>query len=130
MTKKQSFIVMIDAILELDIDSMIQPLIESNSEFSYEDAMTYFEGLKASKEKEKVDFTDNGKNILIFMQQNKEARNNLFKAKDIADGLFISSRSVSGAIRKLVTDGYVEKIGETPITYTLTDKGEAVSFNG
>ena len=50
------------------------------------------------------------------------------KAKDIGEGLFISSRAVSGAIRKLVTDGYVEKIGQEPVVYALTEKGKTVEI--
>ncbi len=46
------------------------------------------------------------------------------KAKDIAEGLMMSSRRVSGSIRKLVTDGYVEKIGQDPVIYALTEKGK------
>lgn len=121
MTKKQSFITMVEHLLQYPI--------EKTDDFSYEDAMTYFESLKASKEKEKVAFTENGKKILIYMQEQKDNSNNLFKSKDIADGLFMSSRSISGAMRKLVTDGYVEKIGETPASYSLTETGVNVTFS-
>lgn len=121
MTKKQSFITMVEHLLQYPI--------EKTDDFSYEDAMTYFESLKASKEKEKVAFTENGKKILIYMQEQKDNSNNLFKSKDIADGLFMSSRSISGAMRKLVTDGYVEKIGETPASYSLTETGVNVAFS-
>ena len=48
----------------------------------------------------------------------------MFKAKDIADGLYISSRAVSGSLRKLVTDGFCEKVGTDPVVYTLTEKGK------
>jgi Mn-dependent DtxR family transcriptional regulator len=50
------------------------------------------------------------------------------KAKDIGDELFISSRTVSGALRKLVNDGFVEKIGQNPVIYTLTEKGKNYNF--
>ena len=50
------------------------------------------------------------------------------KAKDIGEGLFISSRAVSGAIRKLVADGYVEKIGQDPVVYSLTEKGKTITI--
>ena len=50
------------------------------------------------------------------------------KAKDIGEGLFISSRAVSGAIRKLVTDGFVEKVGENPVLYSITEKGKTVEI--
>ena len=51
------------------------------------------------------------------------------KAKDIAEGMFVSSRTVSGAIQKLVKDGYVEKIGSDPVVYALTDNGKTVNIN-
>lgn len=121
MTKKQSFITMVEHLLQYPI--------EKTDDFSYEDAMTYFESLKASKEKEKVAFTENGKKILVYMQEQKDNSNNLFKSKDIAEGLFMSSRSISGAMRKLVIDGYVEKIGETPASYSLTETGVNVAFS-
>ena len=78
---------------------------------------------------EKPKFTDNGKRILEYMQQNRELHNNMFKAKDIGEGLFIPSRSASGALRKLVTDGYAEKIGEEPVVYTLTELGITTDVN-
>ena len=51
------------------------------------------------------------------------------KAKDIGEGLFISSRKVSGSIRKLVTEGYVENIGQDPVVYELTEKGRTANIN-
>ena len=70
---------------------------------------------------DKPQFTENGKKILAFLQMNAATRT--WKAKDIADEMFISSRTVSGAIRKLVTDGYVEKVGQDPVIYSITEKG-------
>ena len=60
--------------------------------------------------------------ILKFLQEHSDK--NMWKAREIAEGLFISSRGVSGAMRKLVTDGFCEKMGENPIVYTLTEKGK------
>ena len=71
---------------------------------------------------DKPDLTDNGKLVLKFLQDNKDTTS--WKSKDIAEGLFISSRTVSGAMRKLVTDGFVEKLGQDPVIYTLTEKGK------
>ena len=53
------------------------------------------------------------------MQENKEKYNNLFKAKDIGEGLGISSKAVSGSMRKLVKDGYINKVGKEPVIYEL-----------
>ena len=32
-------------------------------------------------------------------------------------------------MRKLVTDGYVEKVGQDPVVYTLTEKGINTEIN-
>ena len=53
----------------------------------------------------------------------------MFSAKQIAEYAFISSRQVSGAIRKLVTDGYCEKAGQDPIIYSLTDLGREAKID-
>jgi predicted transcriptional regulator len=52
----------------------------------------------------------------------------MLRAKDIAEGLFINSRAVSGAMRKLVTDGFVEKLGENPVIYSITEKGKNIKI--
>ena len=91
-----------------------------------EGARAYFETLKATPEKEKEPFTENGAKVLIWMQENYESYNNILKAKEIGDGLFCSSRTVSGALRKLVTDGYVNKTAGTPTCYSLTESGMTV----
>ncbi len=66
--------------------------------------------------------TDNGKQILNCMKENLDTVT--WKARDIAEKLFISSRGVSGALRKLVNDGFVEKMGESPVIYSITEKGK------
>ena len=65
-------------------------------------------------------FTEIGLEILSYMQSGHEKNN---KAKDIAEGMEMSSKKISGAMRKLVTDGYVEKYGQSPVIYSLTEKG-------
>lgn len=119
MTKKEHFIKMVENFLDTDAE-----IAQCNPE-----AMAYFETLKAVKETKKQEITDNGKNIILFMQANEEKVSNLFYAKNIAEGMFISSRAVSGAMRKLVSDGYVDKITESPIVYSITEKGKALIFN-
>lgn len=94
-----------------------------------EDAQTYLEALKGSSDKEKPAFTENGKLVLDFMQKNKEGFNNLFKAKEIGEGMGITSRTASGAMRKLVSDGYVERLGENPVIYGLTEKGTSATLD-
>lgn len=122
MSKKQKFIEMVDKLLnEMDAD-----------EYSTidQEALEYFNILKAADiNNDKPKFTDNGKMVLRYMQENKELRNNIFNAKEVGEGLGVSSRTASGAMRKLVTDGYVEKIGTNPVVYSLTSEGVAVDVD-
>ena len=39
----------------------------------------------------------------------------------------MSALSVSGSMRKLVTEQYVEKSGTNPVTYKLTENGEVLA---
>lgn len=114
MTKKEKFI---EAVEEAFFSKV-------NLEELDPDIVLYWEALKGKEEKEKPMFTDNGKLILKYLQENQSVP--MWKAKDIAEGLFISSRTVSGAIRKLVTDGYVEKVGQDPVIYSLTENGKNI----
>lgn len=101
-----------------EVDGMIDSL---NYEWQSEGARLYWDALHNEKEPKKAMFTDNGKLILQFLQNHKDIV--AWKSKDIAEGIFVSSRSVSGAMRKLVTDGYVEKMGQNPVIYSITQKG-------
>ena len=89
-------------------------------------AQEYWAMMKEDKKKDKPPFTDNGKLILTFLKEHTEK--DVWKASDIAEGLFVSSRTISGAIRKLVTDGYVEKVSTDPVIYTITELGKNVEI--
>lgn len=89
-----------------------------------EDAREYFEALKEVKSENKELITEKGKEILRTMRE----LDKMVKAKDIADAMGISSRTVSGSLRKLSTDGFVEKIGKDPIIYALTDLGKEIEI--
>lgn len=105
----------------------VEELIRAEQDIFSESARAYFEQLKATPEKEKAPFTENGAKVLIWMQENYESYNNILKAKEIGDGLFCSSRTVSGAMRKLITDGYASKTEGTPTCYSLTELGMNVT---
>ena len=79
----------------------------------------YYNLLRSQKIVEKPILTDIGTDILQYLQTQDIKP---IKAKEIADGLGISSRKVSGAMRKLVTDSFVEKFGANPVVYALTNK--------
>lgn len=117
MSKKQDFINYIEEIMNA---------AKVNLEDMPENARLYWEAFKKVEETEKPLFTDNGKLILKYLQENQTTP--MWKSRDIAEGLFISSRSVSGAMRKLVTDGFVEKIGQDPAVYSLTENGKNIKI--
>lgn len=116
MSNKQEFIQFVEKVVQ-----------EFNVEMP-ENAQKYFDAMKNVPEKEKPMFTDGGKQILKYLKDNHSVGEAL-AAKAIAEGMMISSRSVSGSIRKLVTDGFVEKVSTDPVLYALTDKGNEVTID-
>lgn len=115
MSKKQEFI----KFIEMAIEAYPCPMNE--------EAKLYWDAFREADEKgEKPLFTDNGKLILKHLQDNPTVP--MWKAKDIAEGLFVSSRTVSGAIRKLVSDGFVEKVSKDPVIYSITEKGKNINI--
>ena len=122
MNKKELFVMMVEAFLE---KGTVEGTLSTSQ---LDEAIAYFNAFKSTQDKkaDKPQFTDNGKLILKAMIENNEERANTFSAKQIAEYAFITSRQVSGAIRKLVTDGYCEKVGQDPIIYSLTDLGKQI----
>ena len=122
MNKKDLFVMMVEAFLE---KGTVEGILNTSQ---LDEAIAYFNAFKSTQDKkaDKPQFTDNGKLILKAMIENNEERANMFSAKQIAEYAFITSRQVSGAIRKLVTDGYCEKVGQDPIIYSLTDLGKQI----
>jgi predicted transcriptional regulator len=121
MSNKECFIKKIDELLN-DCPDFFGQTEEA------EKALAYFEELKSGKGNGSKEITENGLKVLQFMQENYTKYNNIFKAKEIAEGLFTSGKSVSGSMRKLVSDGFVEKIGKDPVSYAITEKGKSFSL--
>ena len=115
MTKKQEFI------------NFVSDYMNEMKSDMPENVSLYWEAFCGKDDVEKPMFTDNGKIILQYLQNNTDTP--MWKARDIAEGLFISSRAVSGAMRKLVTDGFVEKVGQDPVVYAITEKGKTIEIN-
>lgn len=98
-----------------------------NYEFTKEDMdklIDMFKGGNGSKT-----FTENGLKIFECMRENEQKYINVFKAKEIGELLFMTPRSVSGSMKKLIADGFVEKVGANPVTYGLTELGKAYEFD-
>lgn len=123
MSKREKFIKLVEEMLN-NMNYSPEELQERK------EAIEFFNSLKIStEEQEKPLFTEKGKIILQFMQEKKDVYNNMFKAKDIGEQLAISSRGAAATIRKLITDGFVEKFGNEPVVYSLTTLGENFNFN-
>lgn len=118
MSKKSEFVNYVKAL----IDATQSNPIERN-----EEANSYWEALCGGNSDDKPTFTDNGKLIMKYLQE-LPADAPMMKAKEIAEGMFISSRTVSGAMRKLCSDGYVEKVGQDPVMYALTNAGRNIKI--
>lgn len=86
-----------------------------------DNVIAYLNILKEVKDEKPV-LTENGKLILKYMQEHQDVR--CWKAKDLAEQMGISSRGASGTLRKLVNDGFCEKLGAEPVIYALTEKGK------
>lgn len=91
------------------------------------DVKTYWLAFTGGIEVNKPLLTDNGKMILKFLQNHQDIET--WKAKDIAEGLGVSSRTVAGGTRKLAEDGFIEKLGQEPTFYTLTEKGKNIEID-
>lgn len=85
-----------------------------------EEAQAYFEIIKNIKEKEKIVITETGAKIVSVMREINEP----VTTKVIAEILEMGGRAVSGASRKLITEGFIEKVKNDPVTYALTEKGK------
>lgn len=120
-TKKEKFIE--------QVERAINKTGNDVTEWFDADALDFWNGLQMSGDNAKPKFTENGKLVLRYLKDNKDTYNNLFKAKDVGEGLGISSRTASGAMRKLVTDGYVEKVGADPVVYAITTEGIEVDID-
>lgn len=118
MTKKEAFIEIINYLFE-DQDIHLATVYKKEWPLAQE----FFKELKEDKNTSPV-LTENGKKVLSWMQENITNMSNLFTSKEIGEALFTSGRSVAGSMKKLVSNGYVEKTGKDPVRYSLTEEGK------
>lgn len=88
------------------------------------EALEFFEDYKKCSSTAK-EMTEKGYNIL---KELKEV-NDWITAKSLGERLDISGRSVSGTMRKLVSDGFAEKQVGNPASYKITEKGMNYKIN-
>ena len=94
--------------------------VDFTNKLMNDDVQAFLDMLNDTKDEKPV-LTENGKILLRYLQEHKDIRT--WKAKDVADGLGMPSRGISGSFRKLVNDGFCEKLGQNPGIYCLTEKG-------
>lgn len=105
--------------------NFVNSLMEANPELTRklmtDEIRQYLKALEEIKD-EKPTLTKTGVIVLRTMQINSDVK--MWKSKDLAEYSGISSKSVSGTMRKLVNDGFCEKMGTGPVIYYLTEKGK------
>ena len=117
---KQKFINLIDE----EVFKTMGPKLEKKYQDSWKQIIDFWNIFQSQNENS--DLTENGMKVLKYMQLNFEKHNNLFTARSIGEGLFLSSRSIAGTMRKLINDGYAEKTGNNPVYYSLTEEGKTL----
>ena len=122
MTKKEKFIEFVNEIMNV---AMVDTWDDKEN---WKDAFDFWEDFKNGKSKSSEKMTENGAKLLSWMQENIDKMSNIFTSKEMAEALFTSGRSVAGSMRKLIKDGYVEKIGKDPVQYSLTEAGKSYQF--
>ena len=108
----------------MTMNEFLQEIGQLTKYFSPE-ALDFYNDLK---EKNQNTFTENGRKILICMQKNEE-QYKTFSSKQLGELLFMPPRSVSGAMKKLLNEGYCRKQATNPVTYELTSIGKETQLD-
>lgn len=122
MSKKSDFI----TIVQKEIFDRPDIWLENYPD-TWDNAAKFWELFKQGENIEKPLFTENGKIILKHMQDNLDVET--WNAKSLADGIGISAKSITGGMRKLIHEGFVEKLGTNPTTYEISEKGKEIKIN-
>ena len=123
MTKREIFI----NLIQTEIFDKADIWTENYGE-DYNTAAAFWEEFKNSKATANNKITENGKKVLLTMQEFEEEMNNMFTSKELAEKLETSGRSVGGVLRKLANDGYISKEGKNPIYYSLSEIGRQLDL--
>ena len=96
-----------------------EKLLENENSIS-PTALEFFEDYKKGKSSNKKIITDKGIKIIRTMQG---LDNEWMTANAISEYMDLTSKSISGSMKKLVTDGFVDMLKGNPASYKLTEKG-------
>lgn len=103
--------------------------LKNNIDFSNapEGVNDYWTALTSSNNtKDNPEITEKGIEALKTIQTSNL---NIFKSRDIADLMGAAPRSVSGTLRKLCSDGFLERLSDdTPAIYSLSEKGKTYNI--
>lgn len=89
------------------------------------EALDFFNDYKKAKSGNAKKFTEKGIAVLTAMREVDDWTT----AKSLGEGIGVSGRSVSGTMKKLVSDGYVEKREGNPTSYRITELGKTCDLN-
>ena len=112
--RKNIFIETVDALFKSANTDIFIPI----------EAIEFFEDYKRGKSSNRKEITEKGIVLLKGMREHSD----WITAKSLGEILDISGRSVSGTMKKLVEDGYVEKRAGSPSAYKITEKGLTCDF--
>jgi len=97
-------------------------------EFETNDDVDYVRKIieKFEKENDTIKLTENGTLILSFLQLHQELP---LAAREIAEQIGYTSKSVAGSMRKLISDGLVVKISANDGNkYQITEEGKKLEI--
>ena len=89
------------------------------------DAVLFFEDYKKAKSGNTKKFTEKGIAVLKAMREVDD----WITAKSLGERIDVSGRSVSGTMKKLISDRYVEKREGNPTSYRITKLGKTCDLN-
>ena len=102
--------------------------IDAHREILSDTAIEFLDELIEKNSSENL-LTEVGKKILITMMGKNEAYLNVFTSKQLGELLFMPPRSVSGAMKKLLNEGYCRKQATNPVIYELTTLGSETQLD-
>lgn len=107
------------------LNALIEAAPEVADKMMTDNVKSYIDMISGQKSDKPV-LTENGIKVLRHLQTMTVP---MFKSKEVAEGMGVTSRGVSGTLRKLVADGFCEKVGQDPVVYALTTKGKTFDID-